>query len=251
MLKCDGITVSGIIEDISFSLDGGFTALIGKNGSGKSTLCECIMALKKHSGTVMLGDENILNIPPSERAKKIAFLPQNLPTLNISVCELVMLGRSSYFGLSRKLSRTDADAVINAIKRVNLDGLEARMLPTLSGGEKQRAFLAMVLAQDADILVLDEPTSYLLAYADPFYCDASAEAEYVSMLSELSKCQRTLLVSMHNLSLAAKYADNMLILNEGRKTFFGSTSDAVGSGIIESTFGVRKITDSDDIFYFA
>lgn len=242
MLKCDGITVSGIIEDISFSLDGGFTALIGKNGSGKSTLCECIMALKKHSGTVMLGDENILNIPPSVRAKKIAFLPQNLPTLNISVCELVMLGRSSYFGLSRKLSRTDADAVINAIKRVNLDGLEARMLPTLSGGEKQRAFLAMVLAQDADILVLDEPTSYL---------DASAEAEYVSMLSELSKCQRTLLVSMHNLSLAAKYADNMLILNEGRKTFFGSTSDAVGSGIIESTFGVRKITDSDDIFYFA
>ena len=242
MLKCDGITVKGIIEDISFSLDGGFTALIGKNGSGKSTLCECIMALKKHSGTVMLGDENILNIPPSERAKKIAFLPQNLPTLNISVCELVMFGRSSYFGLSRKLSRTDADAVINAIKRVNLDGLEARMLPTLSGGEKQRAFLAMVLAQDADILVLDEPTSSL---------DASAEAEYVSMLNELSKCQKTLLVSMHNLSLAAKYADNMLILNEGRKTFFGSTSDAVGSGIIESTFGVRKITDSDDIFYFA
>ncbi len=242
MLNCDNITVSGIIEDISFSLDGGFTALIGKNGSGKSTLCECIMALRKHSGTVTLDGENILDIPLSERAKKIAFLPQNLPTLNISLCELVMLGRSPYFGLSRKLSRTDADAVVNAIKRVGLSGLEARMLPTLSGGEKQRAFLAMVLAQDADVLVLDEPTSFL---------DAAAEAEYVSMLSELSKCQKTLLVSMHNLSLAAKYADNMLILNEGRQTFFGSTSDAISSGMIESTFGVRKIADNDDILYFA
>ena len=242
MLKCSNITVKGIIKGVSFSLDSGFTALIGKNGSGKSTLCECILTLKKHGGTVTLGEKNILCMPPSERAKKIAFLPQNLPVPNISVYELVMFGRSSHLGLLGKPSKADTYAVINAIKRVNLGGLEERMLPTLSGGERQRAYLATVLAEDADVLVLDEPTSFL---------DAAAEAEYVSMLKELAKCEKTLLVSMHNLSLAAKYADNILILNEGQQTFFGTTSDAVGSGIIESTFGVRKITVNDDIFFFA
>ncbi len=242
MLKCENVTVKGIIESISFSTGGGFTALLGKNGSGKTTLCECVCALKKHTGRVTLDGESVVGMPPEKRAKKIAFLPQLLPELSISVCELVMLGRSSYFGLSKRLSKVDADAVINAINRVNLTGLEARMLSTLSGGERQRAFLAMVLAQDANVLVLDEPTSFL---------DASAEAEYALMLSELAKSGKTLLVSMHNLSLAARYADNLLILSEGKQVFYGSKSEALENNIIESTFSVQRFTQNDENFFFA
>lgn len=242
MLKCDNITVKGIIENISFSIDGGFTALIGKNGSGKSTLCECICALKKHGGNVFLCGKDINEYIPAERAKRIAFLPQILPTPCISVHELVTLGRSSYLGLSKKLSPQDTDAVSSAINSVNLGGFDDRMLSTISGGERQRAFLAMILAQDADILVLDEPTSYL---------DAAAEAEYISLLSNLAKNGKTLLVSMHNLSLAAKYADNILILNNGKQIFFGNAADAVNSRIIENTFNVRRFTDKNETFFFA
>ena len=153
-----------------------------------------------------------------------------------------MLGRSSYIGLSKKPSLEDTQAVANAVRRVNLIGFENRMLSTLSGGERQRAFLAMILAQDTDILVLDEPTSFL---------DAAAEAEYISLLSDLAKSGKTLLVSMHNLSLAVKYSDNILVLNGGNQAFFGSTAEILKNEVIENTFGVRRIKSQDEVFFLA
>lgn len=247
MLKCENISLSvgkvKLIEGISFSLErGSFTALVGKNGSGKSTLCECICALRKYAGNISICGEEIFNIPPSKRAKKIAFLPQILPSPSISVKELCELGRSPYLGLNRNLSKSDNAAVSNAIKLSGLCGFEERLLPSLSGGERQRAFLAMMLAQDADILVLDEPTAFL---------DTNAEAEYISLLHDLTKSGKTLLVTLHNLSLAAKYADKLLVLNEGKQIFFGAKSVAIEKEIIENTFSVRKITNSDEIFFFA
>lgn len=242
MLTCSDIAVKGIIKGISFSACGGFTALIGKNGSGKSTLCECVCALRKHSGTILIDGKNTESFSPAERAARIAFLPQILPTPSISVYELAMLGRSSYIGLSKKPSWEDTQAVANAVRRVNLIGFENRMLSTLSGGERQRAFLAMILAQDTDILVLDEPTSFL---------DAAAEAEYISLLSDLAKSGKTLLVSMHNLSLAVKYSDNILVLNGGNQAFFGSTAEILKNEVIENTFGVRRIKSQDEVFFLA
>lgn len=238
MLRCKNVSADNILDNISFEVRRGtFCAILGKNGSGKTTLARCIMSERKFDGKITLGGVSLCDISPRERAKKIAYLPQSLPLPNITVRELVSLGRNPHTSLGGKLGEKDKTALEKALAATEMLEFAERMLPTLSGGEKKRAYLAMTLAQDADILLLDEPTAYM---------DMSAAAEFAALLSRLDK---TLIVIMHDLSLAAKYADDVLILHGGKQVFFGSKKECLGRCEIEKAFGVRRIEKDNDIVF--
>ena len=245
MLQCNsvGVTLGGkeILQSISFALrPNAFTAVLGKNGSGKSTLAACIGAQQKHTGQITLDGSAITSLSPRERAQRIAVLPQNVPTPNLSVRQLVSLGRNPYIGLSRRMGEDDYAAIDRALARTDLAAFADRMLPTLSGGERQRAYLAMILAQDTGILLLDEPTTYM---------DIRAEAEFLQLLKALTAEGKTLLVILHNLTLAAKFADDILILEDGRQIFCGTKTECLQRSIVESTFSVRRIDADGEVLF--
>lgn len=241
MLTCKnvGVTLGGqeILRDVSFSLvPGALTALIGKNGSGKSTLAACLGQRIPYSGQILLENTDLRALSPKERAKSIAFLPQMLPSPALTVREIAEMGRSPYLGLNRRLSPEEQEKVESALHRTGMLPLANRLLPTLSGGEKQRAYLAMILSQDAPLLVLDEPTAYM---------DMAAEAEFLSLLQSLAQEGRTLLVILHNLSLAARCADQIIALSYKTVAFSGSREECLEKAVIERLFGVRRV-DADD-----
>lgn len=248
MLKCEHISVTlgnnTILRDISFHLKpGSFTALVGKNGSGKSTLASCLRSQLPYSGAITLDGQNIRSIPRRALAQRIASLPQAVPCPEVTVEELAGFGRNPYLGLNRRFSDADKAAVANALRRTQMDAFSQRYLSSLSGGERQRAFLAMVLAQETDILVLDEPTTYL---------DIGAEAAFIRLLSQLPREGKTLLVILHNLSLAVKYANDLIVLDGGRCRFSGTKEDCLTQGVLEDVFDARRVVTPDgDILFTA
>ena len=239
MLQCKNLSVSSILEDVSFHAPhGSFTALLGKNGSGKSTLLSCLAAQRKFSGTVTVGTENLLTLSPADRAKRIALLPQIFPTPPLTVYELVCIGRNPHRPFGHVLRTEDRCVVEQSLMQTGIQTLSDRNLRTLSGGERQRAFLAMVLAQDADVLLLDEPTTYM---------DIHAEAEFAVLLRTLADAGKTLIVVLHDLNLAAKFSDR--ILENGKLIFCGEKSDCLSAGVIEKAFSVRcSVADGETVF---
>jgi len=200
-----------------------FTALIGKNGSGKSTLLECINGQVRYSGEILLKGRPIEDYPPKERAQKIAYLPQFLPASALTAEELIALGRNPYLGLSGKLQSKDREGIEEAIRLTETESLRHRLLATLSGGERQKIYLAMLLAQDAEILLLDEPTAHM---------DMGYTAEFLSLLRRLTEQGKTVLAVLHDLNDAFTFSHEVLLLNEGRLEDPSRT---------EEIFGVRKI----------
>ncbi len=222
-----------VLSDVSFRLiPHTVTAVLGKNGSGKSTLVSCINQELCYTGKIEFSSQNIALLPPRERAKLIAILPQNLERPRISVEELVALGRSPYLDLGRRFSSADWQAVERAMEDADVGGLRHQSVDALSGGERQRAYLAMILAQDTRVLILDEPTTYL---------DMEYEAEFLRKLEALRKQRKkTLLLILHNLSQAVQYADRIVILQDGGVFFDGPTAQCLDEEAIERVFGVRR-----------
>ena len=194
-----------ILEDVCFPLiPHKITAIIGKNGSGKSTLVSCLNAI----------------------------LPQVLTTPSVTVEELTAFGRNPYLDFSRRLTQADREAVEAAMAQAGVDSMRGRPVNRLSGGERQKAFLAMILAQDTRILVLDEPTTYM---------DVAVEAGFFRLLQDLKeKRKKTLMVVLHNLSQALRYADYVAVLHERRVCYYGSVEECCASGKIEEIFQVKK-----------
>lgn len=251
MLKCNDLSVNiggkTVLERVSFELaQNTFTAVVGKNGSGKSTLSACIQQQIKYEGNITLDGRDLSSFSPKERAVRIASLPQTLLSPGITVGELTELGRSPHLGINKRLSEKDREITKNALMRTDMERFKNRLLPSLSGGEKQRAYLSMILAQDTDILVLDEPTTYM---------DIHAEAEFLRLLQSLTKEGKTLMVILHNLSLAARYAENIIVLDNHTCVFSGTRKDCIENEIFESVFNVRKVetksNGKNEIFYLA
>lgn len=246
MLTCEKVSVSfggeAILQDISFSLEPhSFTAVVGKNGSGKSTLAGCIRRQVPYSGAITLDGQDIREFSHRALARRVASLPQLLPCPDVTVEELVGFGRNPYLGLNRRFSEADETAVADALAQTEMANYSHRLLPSLSGGERQRAFLAMVLAQQTEILVLDEPTTYL---------DIGAEAAFLRLLRSLPQRGKTLLVILHNLSLAVKYADALIVLDGGKCRFAGSKEDCLSQEILETVFDARRIETPDGEILF-
>lgn len=227
-----------VLEDVSFQLrPHRLTVLVGRNGSGKSTLLNCVNQQLPYTGTITEGEKNLALIPARERAKSIAILPQTLPSPHITVRELVGLGRNPWLDFTGRLTDTDKQAVEAALRDADAAELAGRYVDTLSGGEKQRVLLAMILAQNTPIALLDEPTAHL---------DLSYEAAFLELLRKLKKeRKKTFLVILHDLNLAVRYADDLIVLDGGKIRFAGTKEACLEQGVLEKTFSLRRFTLRD------
>ena len=236
-----------ILEDVSFCVkEGKITALIGKNGSGKSSLLNLANGLLKFGGEILLCGKDIRSYKAKEKARLAAFLPQIMPETSLSVYSLVSLGRTPYTGGMGNLSSCDREAVCRAMELTGIENLAGRNVSTLSGGEKRRVFIALLLAQETPLILLDEPTAYL---------DLSYTAELCSLLRELCENHgKTVLVVMHELSAALELCDDVALIDGGKPMFYGPKDELLESHITEEIFGVKKYIAYDGekkgIFFF-
>ena len=197
-----------VLKDVSFQLEPGkFLAILGNNGVGKSTLLKCLnKILKADDGTFLLDGENILKMNNHQVSQRIAFVSQNVPSTQMTVHDVVMLGRRPYmkWGFTEK----DHQIVHEAMDRLNLDALRGRFLNQLSGGERQKVMLARALAQQPKLLLLDEPTSSL---------DIHNQYQVLKIVQEI--CRKdglTAIVVIHDLNLALRFCDRFLLLRQGQ-----------------------------------
>ena len=236
-----------VLKDISFTAPKHqLTVILGRNGAGKTTLANCLLRQQKYSGNILLNGCNVQAQTVGSLAKQISLLPQLHPCPNITVRELIAFGRSPYLGIRRHLSEQDITAIEDAMVQTNCTSIQDRYLPTLSGGERQRAFLAMILAQQTDIIVLDEPTTYM---------DAVAESAFLDLLKSFTTHNKTVILIMHNLAHAVKFADHLVILDASVCRFSGTLEACLENHLIEKTFGVHRL-DADyhgekEIFFCA
>lgn len=197
-----------VLKDVNVTLEQGqFLAILGNNGVGKSTLLKCLnKILKADSGELLLDGENILQMSNHQVSRRIAFVSQTVPNTQMTVHDVVMLGRRPYmkWGFTEK----DHQIVHSAMERLNLESLRGRFLNQLSGGERQKVMLARALAQQPKLLLLDEPTSSL---------DIHNQYQVLEIVREL--CHQdglTAVVVIHDLNLALRFCDRFLLLHQGQ-----------------------------------
>jgi iron complex transport system ATP-binding protein len=199
-----------VVDRVDLSVaDGEWVALIGPNGAGKTTLLRAIARLVPFSGTIELRGRPVHEMPRRQLSRLLAVVPQEPTTPPwMTVGEYVLLGRTPHLGPLAKEGRRDREVAARALARLDLLGYEERRLGTLSGGEKQRAVVARALAQEASIVLLDEPTAAL---------DIGHQQQALDLLDGLrGESGLTLVAAMHDLTLAAQYADRMVLLDDGR-----------------------------------
>jgi ABC-type cobalamin/Fe3+-siderophores transport system ATPase subunit len=226
-----GYGARGVLQDIDLALEPGvLVALVGPNGAGKSTLLRAFAGLiRPTAGAVMLDGVDVARLSRAALAARIAVVPQTFDTLfPFTVREIVALGRSARLGLFARPTARDAAAVARAIETQDLGALVDRRLDALSGGERQRVVLAMALAQEADVLLLDEPTAHL---------DPAHQIGIVRRAAELARSRGVIaLAVLHDLNLAA-LADRVVVLEAGRIVSDGAPSTALTSELVGRVFG--------------
>ena len=221
--------------------EGEWLALIGPNGAGKTTLLRAVAGLVPFSGGISIRDRPVRDLGRTELARLIAVVPQEPSTPPwMTVGEYVLLGRTPHLGTFSRESRQDRIAAALALTRLDLVGYGERRLGTLSGGEKQRAVVARALAQDARIVLLDEPTAAL---------DIGHQQQALELLDALrAESGLTLVAAMHDLTLAAQYADRMLLLDQGRVAADGTPRNVVTEDSIARHYGAAvRIVSLDGV----
>lgn len=220
-----------IIKDISVDFEAGkLYAVIGPNGSGKTTFLHSIAKINKAQGELFIDGENYNCIGRREFAKKLALLPQEHNIPDMSVCELVSAGRYPYLDISGKLGTEDLQAVENAMKATDTERFAEQNVKKLSGGERQRAYIAMLCAQDTPYVLLDEPTSHL---------DISCAFDVMRLMCLMRDNGKCVIAVLHDLSLALKYADEVILICNGEMVSAASPIETVCGGDLEHVFGVR------------
>jgi iron complex transport system ATP-binding protein len=232
-----------VLDSLSVTLDGQsvlravgasireqeWVALIGPNGAGKSTLLRAIAGLVPYQGEIAVLERRASALRRHERARRVAFVPQTpLLPAEMTVAEYVLLGRTPYVGYLGTERQADREAVDETLARLDLIRFARRRLGSLSGGERQRAVLARALAQEAPLLLLDEPTASL---------DVGRQQQVLELVDTLRDTQGlTVLTAMHDLNLAARYADRLLFLAEGRLVAEGSAAEVLSEELIAAHY---------------
>ncbi|MET0561705.1 MAG: ABC transporter ATP-binding protein [Gaiellaceae bacterium] len=210
--------------------DGGWLGLIGPNGAGKTTLLRAIARLVPFTGEIALAGRSVDDLPRAELARLVAVVPQEPSTPPwMTVAEYVLLGRTPHLGPLAKEGARDREAAARSLARLDLLPFADRRLGTLSGGEKQRVVVARAIAQEARIVLLDEPTAAL---------DIGHQQQALELLDGLrEESGLTLVAAMHDLTLAAQYADRMLLLDAGRVVADGAPVDVLTESAIAQHYG--------------
>jgi iron complex transport system ATP-binding protein len=230
-----------VVDSVSASVEQGeWVAVIGPNGAGKTTLLRAAASLVDYEGTVELMGEDARVLSRGERARRVAIVTQ-IPTMppEMSVREYVLLGRTPYIGYLAGERRSDFEAAEAAMARLDLGSLARRRLSALSGGERQRVVLARALAQQAPLLLLDEPTTSL---------DVGRQQQVLEIVDELRATEGlTVLSAMHDLTLAGQYADRLLLLDRGRLVASGAAEDVLTRALIAEHYraDVRVVAEPE------
>ncbi|MBF0229387.1 MAG: ABC transporter ATP-binding protein [Desulfamplus sp.] len=221
-----------VVNDIGFKLDKGLVlGVLGVNGAGKSTLLKCLnKVLVPYRGSVMLNNEEVLTMKGSEIAKHIAYMPQKYFEESLTVFDAVLLGRKPH--IKWAASDKDFQIVERILKKMNLDSFALRAVNSLSGGEMQKVVIARALAQEPQVLLLDEPTSNL---------DLKNQFEVMSMVRKIVKEQNlSAIVSIHDLNLAFRFADFFLMMKH-HKVYKFIHKDEVTSEMIKEVYGIDAL----------
>lgn len=220
-----------VLEGISLSIpSGAVTVIAGPNGCGKSTLLKALTGILNASGSVTLDGQELLTLDHRQRARMVAYLPQNRQVPEITVKNLVLHGRFPYLSYPRRYRQEDLRMAQAAMKKMGLEELADRSLTTLSGGQRQKAYIAMALAQDTPVIALDEPNVFL---------DIAHQLQLMEQAKALAGEGKTVVLVLHDLSLALEYADSLAVLSEGRCLFQGSAEETFLSGCLDRAFGVE------------
>jgi iron complex transport system ATP-binding protein len=243
MIECQDISIGygqkTLVESLNLSLPAGtVSALIGSNGAGKSSLLRVLNGLQEASrGSVKWKGRALQGISRAERARMASSVYSSFSRVEgFSVRDLVALGRSNYTGFFGRLSQSDYEAVDRSIGIVGLSKIAGKEITTLSDGEFRKALLAKLLAQDTDILFLDEPTSHL---------DLPAALEFVQVLRQLASRGKTILFSTHHLALAFKMADQIILLDGMGNSAVGTPSQMTNHAMICDFLRTDKIKISE------
>ena len=225
----DGTT---ILHDLDFDVEAGtWVGLLGPNGSGKTTLLRTLSGILPHAGTLLLDERPLPAWKAPELARQVAFVRQATPlSFDFTVRELVLLGRSPHKGWLERYTGSDQERVVQALARVDMDGFAQRSVLSLSGGERQRVFLAQALAQESPLLLLDEPTTHL---------DVHHQFEFLNLVRDLVDAGRTAIAVFHDIELAARYADHLIVLKQGRIAADGPPQEVLTEALLASVFRMQ------------
>lgn len=221
-----------ILHDISLTFrEGKITTVLGVNGCGKSTLLKTLVRLLPViSGRVTVDGVSLDTLRPVELAKKIAYLPQGRNHPDMTVRQMVLHGRFAYLSYPRIYRKDDIAAAERAMQTLGIADLGDRSLSELSGGMRQKAYIAMALAQDAPVILMDEPTNSL---------DIGGQLRLAETIRSLTDAGKTVVLVLHDLPLALKLSDEIAVLHEGRLLRAGTPEEILGSGAIERAYGIK------------
>ena len=244
-LTADGVTVGygarTVIDGLDVSIPSGVvTTIIGPNGCGKSTLLRTLARLLKPTGgTVVLDGEDIAGLRTRDVAKKLGLLPQApVAPEGLTVADLVARGRHPHQSWLRQWSSDDAGVVERALAMTGVSDLADRAVDTLSGGQRQRVWISMTLAQGTDLLLLDEPTTYL---------DLAHAVDVLDLVDDLRGSGCTVVMVLHDLNLATRYSDNLVVMREGSVLAQGHPRDVITAELLREAFGLRAMVIDDPV----
>ncbi|MEU6125693.1 ABC transporter ATP-binding protein [Streptomyces sp. NPDC047123] len=227
-----------VIDGLDVAIPPGvITTIIGPNGCGKSTLLRTLTRLLKPTrGTVVLDGEDIDKLRTRDVAKKLGLLPQApVAPEGLTVSDLVARGRHPHQSWLRQWSSDDADVVARALAMTGVSDLADRPVDSLSGGQRQRVWISMTLAQGTDLLLLDEPTTYL---------DLAHALDVLDLVDDLHESGNTVVMVLHDLNLATRYSDNLIVMKEGSILAQGHPRDVITAELLHEAFGLRaKVVD--------
>ncbi|KAA9087112.1 ABC transporter ATP-binding protein [Microbacterium radiodurans] len=229
-----------IVDDLTLGVPGGrITAIVGANACGKSTMLKSLARLlSPRAGRVLLDGKDIHRLPTKQVARQLGLLPQSpIAPEGIAVSDLVSRGRTPHHGPLARWTTEDDAAIAHALEATDTAALADRSVDELSGGQRQRVWIAMALAQQTDVLLLDEPTTFL---------DVSHQIDVLDLLTDLNRSRGTTIVMvLHDLNLAARYADHLVAMAGGRLYAAGDPGDVLTADTVRAVFGLdsRVIPD--------
>ncbi|MGW5120139.1 ABC transporter ATP-binding protein [Streptomyces noursei] len=241
-----GLTLSyeerTVVEGLDLDVpDGAVTVVVGPNACGKSTLLRALgRLLRPRRGAVLLDGTDLAKIPTRKIAQSLGLLPQTpVAPEAITVGDLVARGRQPHQRWWQQWSAEDERAVVEAMARTDVATLADRPVDELSGGQRQRVWIAMALAQETDLLLLDEPTTYL---------DIAHQVEVLDLVRQLNhERDRTVVAVLHDLNQAARYADHLVAMKAGRIVAQGRPGDVVTAGLVREVFGLDSVVVPDPV----
>ena len=220
-----------VIRNVNLTFEPGMIyTIVGKNGSGKSTLLKsCSGLLTPKVGSVLLDGKELSKYPPNQRAQKVSYLSQSTNTPNITVERLLAHARFPHLSYPKKLRQEDISIIYRALGDMKAACFVHDSLRELSGGERQRVYLAMQLAQNAPILLLDEPTTYL---------DIEYQLSLMELLQKLKAQGKTIIMVLHDLEQALKYSDQIIAVDAGKDIYTGTPEEILADGTLKKIFHV-------------